>query len=220
MLLDGLWYNNPALVQVLGLCPLLAVSTGFVNGLTLGFATVFVLVVSNFTVSVFAPRIPVTVRLPVYVLLIASLVTCVELLIHSLSVELHNNLGIFLPLIVTNCIILGRAEAFAARNPPLRALLDGLYNGLGFAGVLILLGSARELLGAGTLLADMHLITGGARFDLIALSNYDGFLLLLLPPGGFIALGFLIAGYNILRMRQERVTRQVRRGDKRVRVTG
>ena len=221
LFLEGIWYNNPALVQVLGLCPLLAVSTGFVNGLTLGLATLFVLVVSNLTVALFAPRIPPTVRLPVYVLLIASLVTCVELLIHSLSVELHSNLGIFLPLIVTNCIILGRAEAFAARNPPLHALMDGLANGLGFASVLIVLGSIRELLGAGTLFADMHLITGGIKSGAYTLLNYDGFLLLLLPPGGFIVLGFLMAGYNILRTQQEaRVARPARPGARRVRVTG
>ena len=222
ILLDGLWLNNPALVQVLGLCPLLAVSTGFVNSLSLGVATMFVLVLSNLTVSLCAPRIPATARLPVYVLLISSLVTCVELLIHSLSVELHNKLGIFLPLIVTNCIILGRAEAFASRNSPTKALLDGFYNGLGFAMVLVLLGSLRELMGAGKLFADMHFLTGGEPFRGFSLPNYDGFLLLILPPGGFIVLGFLIAGYNILREQQKRAVerKQTVAGSKRVRVTG
>lgn len=218
---DGLWHNNPALIQLLGLCPLLAVTTSFVNGLSLGLATLFVLTLSNVAVSLCSPFITASIRLPVYVLLISSLVTCVELSIQALSFELHHNLGIFLPLIVTNCTILGRAEGFAARNPPLAALTDGLSHGLGFAMVLVLLGGLRELLGAGQLFSNMHLLFGEETYPL-NLTGYDGFLLMLLPPGGFILMGFLIAGKNIIAEhhsgRQER--KIVRSASKRVRVTG
>ena len=219
--LKGLWHNNPALVQLLGLCPLLAVTTSFINGLSLGIATLFVLVLSNVTVSLCAPFITASIRLPVYVLLIASLVTCVELAVQALSFELHQALGIFLPLIVTNCTILGRAEGFASRNPPVAAFADGLYHGLGFALVLIILGALRELLGTGQLFNHIELLFS-APMDPIRITGYDGFLLMLLPPGGFILMGFLIAARNIIEERRIAGSRRKiqKSASKRVRVTG
>lgn len=202
---NGLWHSNPATVQLLGLCPLLAVTTNFVNGLSLGLATLFVLVMSNLTVSLCSPFISPAVRLPVYVLLIASLVTCVELAIQAFSFELHQSLGIFLPLIVTNCTILGRAESFASRHPPLAALADGMANGVGFALVLIILGAMRELIGSGEIFNNMQSF---AYIQAINLAGYDGFLLVLLPPGGFIFLGLLIAVKNIIEEKREQAARQ------------
>ena len=223
ILREGLWANNPALIQLLGLCPLLAVSTNFINGLALGLATIFVLVFSNLCVSLSAPFIPQSVRLPAYVLIIASLVTCVELLIQALSFGLYNNLGIFLPLIVTNCTILGRAEAFASRNNPPAAILDGLSHGTGFAFILILLGTVREIGGSGKLFADLHML-GIESFDGIGIFGYDGFLLLILPPGGFILMGLFIAMKNIinesLEERHKDKEKPVIVGAKRVRVSG
>lgn len=222
---DGLWRNNPALIQLLGLCPLLAVTTSFVNGLALGLATCFVLIMSNLCVSLTAPFIPASVRLPVYVLIIASLVTSVELIIQAYYFGLYSNLGIFLPLIVTNCTILGRAEAFAAKNPPGIAVLDGLYQGSGFGLILILMGSIREVLGSGKLFSDLYTL-GIHDFSGINVYGYDGFLLLILPPGGFILLGILIALKNIMnerleeRKRQSLPETQIAVGSKRIRVSG
>ena len=219
--LDGLWNNNPALIQLLGLCPLLAVTTSFVNGAGLGIATLFVLMLSNLCVSLSAPLIPVSIRLPVYVLIISSLVTCVELLIQAFSFGLYSKLGIFLPLIVTNCTILGRAEAFAANNPPLAAIADGAFHGLGFAVILVLLGAMRELLGAGHLFSDLHLL-GVQNFEGISIAGYEGFLLFILPPGGFILLGLLIVTKNLIVDYQQ--SKEVRTalvpGAKRIRVSG
>ncbi len=222
---DGLWRNNPALIQLLGLCPLLAVTTSFVNGFALGLATCFVLIMSNLCVSLTAPFIPASVRLPIYVLIIASLVTSVELIIQAFYFGLYSNLGIFLPLIVTNCTILGRAEAFAAKNPPGVAILDGLYQGSGFGLILILMGSIREVLGSGKLFSDLYTL-GIQNFDGINIYGYDGFLLLILPPGGFILLGVLIAMKNIINERTEKRKQQLLPetqmaiGSKRVRVSG
>ncbi len=154
---DGLWHNNPALVQVLGLCPLLAVTSTVVNAIGLGIATLLVLIGSNLSVSVIRNFVSESVRLPAFVMIIASFVTCAELLMQAFTYELYEILGIFIPLIVTNCAILGRADAFASKNPPLPAILDGAMMGLGFLAVLVVLGGMRELLGQGTLFADMHL---------------------------------------------------------------
>jgi electron transport complex protein RnfE len=199
---QGLWTNNPGLVQLLGLCPLLAVSNTLVNALGLGLATMLVLMLSNAVVSLIRPCLLAEIRLPVFVLVIASLVTTVELLLHAFFHELHRVLGIFIPLIVTNCAILGRAEAFASKNNLYRSLLDGMMMGLGFALLLIVLGGARELLGQGTLFSGMHLLFGdGARDWTLQLSGddgYRGFLLALLPPGAFIGMGLLIALKNTL----------------------
>lgn len=192
---DGLSGNNPALVQLLGLCPLLAVTSTAINGLGLGLATLGVLVASNLAVSAARHWIAPEVRMPAFVLIIATLVTVVDLVMQAWFSQLSRTLGIFIPLIVTNCIILGRAEAFASRRPVVDALRDGLAQGLGFALVLIALGAARELVGSGTLLADAHLLLGPwARvLEVRLLPEGTGLLLAILPPGAFIGLGLMIA---------------------------
>ena len=157
---NGLWDNNQALVALLGLCPLLAVTTNVVNAIGLGIATTFVLIASNVTISIFRNTIPNEIRIPVFVLLIASFVTIVELLMQAFFYDLYLVLGIFVPLIVTNCAILGRAEAFASKNTWDKSLLDGLMMGLGFSVVLILLGAMREIIGSGTLLSQASMLIG------------------------------------------------------------
>lgn len=203
---DGLWKNNPGLVQLLGLCPLLAVTNTFINGLGLGLATLLTLVLSNIIVSTIRNVVRPEVRIPVFVLIIASVVTIIDLGMNAWFHELHRILGIFIPLIVTNCAIIGRAESFASRNTVDRALLDGLFMGLGFTFVLVMLGGLREILGQGTLFAQAHLMFGdiGRQFTLILLDDYRGFLLAVLPPGAFLGLGFLIAGANVMNARSER----------------
>ena len=194
----GLWTNNPGLVQLLGLCPLLAVSTSFINGLGLGIATTLVLLASNLTVSLIRNVVRPEIRIPVFVLVIASFVTAVELAINAWFHELYRVLGIFIPLIVTNCAIIGRAEAFASRERPALAALDGIAMGLGFTAVLVTLGAARELIGQGTLFAGAHMMFGEAA-RAIELQAFDsGFLLALLPPGAFIGLGLLVAAKNLV----------------------
>ncbi len=197
---NGFWDNNPGLVQLLGLCPLLAVTTNVVNGLGLGLATVAVLVLSNITVSLIRSLVPQEVRIPVFVLVIASFVTAVELTMNAFFHDLYKILGIFIPLIVTNCVIIGRAEAFASKNRFRFALADGLAMGFGFTAVLVLLGGMRELLGQGTLLAQAHLMFGEAArgMTLHVIDNYRGFLLAILPPGAFLGMGLLIALKNTI----------------------
>ncbi len=201
---DGLWKNNPALVQLLGLCPLLAVSNTVINGLGLGLATILTLVASNGTVSLLRRHIPDEARLPVFVLIIASIVTIIELLMNAWFHELYLILGIFIPLIVTNCAITGRAEAFASRNSVGPALVDGLMMGLGFTAVLVLLGAMREVIGMGTLLSEAHLMFGEAarNMTITVFEDYRGFLLALLPPGAFIGLGLIVALKNVIDARQ------------------
>ena len=211
---DGLWDNNPGLVQLLGLCPLLAVSATVVNALALGLATTLTLLSSNLTVSLIRHVVRPEVRIPVFVLVIASFVTTIELLMNAYFHQLYLILGIFIPLIVTNCSILGRAEAFASRNPPGRALADGLAMGLGFTGVLVALGAGRELLGQGTLLANAHLLLGEWAWELewsVLGEAYEGLLLALLPPGAFIGLGLLLALKNIIDARRGRRRETARR---------
>jgi Na+-translocating ferredoxin:NAD+ oxidoreductase subunit E len=194
---DGLWRNNAGLVQLLGLCPLLAVTNTAVNGLGLGLATLFVLTLSNLVVSLLRGALRPEIRIPVFVLVIASLVTAVELAMNAWFHGLYRTLGIFIPLIVTNCAIIGRAEAFASRNAPLPSVLDGLSVGAGFAAVLVVLGALRELVGMGTLFAGAELMFGDAARDwLVVIPDYRGFLLAVLPPGAFIGLGLLIAAKN------------------------
>ncbi len=201
--IEGLWKNNPGLVQLLGLCPLLAVTTSVVNALGLGLATLLVLTVSNLTVSLIRRWVRDEIRIPVFVMIIASLVTAVELAMNAWFHELYRVLGIFIPLIVTNCMIIGRAEAFASRHGPALALFDGLMMGAGFALVLLVLGAIRELVGQGTLLAGAHMMFGGdADLTIRVFGDGDGFLLALLPPGAFIALGLLVAGKNLIDRRQ------------------
>ena len=201
---DGLWYNNPALVQVLGLCPLLAISNNTVNALGLGLATLLTLVVSNTLVSAVRHWVRPEIRLPVFVLIIASVVTAIELAMNAWLHGLYLVLGIFLPLIVTNCIVIARAEGYASRNSVRHAAFDGLMMGAGFALVLVVLGMLRELIGQGTLLANAHLMFGewGRHLTLHIMPENYSFLLAILPPGAFIALGLLIAGKNALDSKQ------------------
>lgn len=224
---EGLWSNNPALVQVLGLCPLLAVTSTVVNAIGLGIATLLVLMGSNLAVSIIRNFVSDSVRLPAFVMIIASFVTCAELLMQAFTYELYEILGIFIPLIVTNCAILGRADAFASRNPPLPALLDGTMMGLGFLAVLVALGAMRELVGQGTLFADMHLLLGPMASDWVLrpFENYPDVLFMILPPGAFVGLGLLIALKNVIDLnleqrRKARAGEPVAAGNKRVRVTG
>ena len=197
---DGLWDNNAALVQLLGLCPLLAVSGTLINGLGLGIATTFVLVGSNLTVSIIRKHIPKEIRIPIFVMLIASFVTNIQLLMNAFTYELYLVLGIFIPLIVTNCTIIGRAEAFASRNPPIPAFIDGLSQGIGFTIVLMLLGAIREFVGQGTILDGAHLLFGEWARDLTVhfYLTDQKFLFAILPPGAFIGLGLLVAGKNFV----------------------
>ena len=200
---EGLWRNNTALVQLLGLCPLLAVTSTVVNGVGLGIATLITLVLSNTIVSLIRDFVRKEVRLPVFVLIIASLVTIIELTMKALFYDLYLVLGIFIPLIVTNCAIIGRAEGFASRNPVGPAALDGLMMGTGFLVVLALLGGLREIIGFGTLFANAELMFGdGAQALTITLNpDYGGFLLAVLPPGAFFGLAILIVVKNWLDLR-------------------
>lgn len=195
---DGFWTENPGIVKLLGLCPLLAVSNTLINGLSLGLATILTLVISNTLVSSVRHYLPSTIRIPLYVLIIASTVTVIELLMQAWLPQLYISLGIFLPLIVTNCLILGRAEAFASRSPTQHAFIDALSMGMGFLFVLVILGGARELIGQGSILADSAYLFGQAASEWpIHLFNEDhGLLLALLPPGAFIGLGLLVALKN------------------------
>ena len=197
---DGLWNNNPALVALLGLCPLLAVTSTAINGLGLGLATLAVLLLSNITVSLIRHLVRPEVRLPVFVMVIASFVTAVELTMAAWFYELYKILGIFIPLIVTNCAIIGRAEAFASKNGVPRAIVDALAMGVGFMMVLVILGGMRELLGQGTLFSQAHLMFGeAARGMTISLGeDFRGMLIAILPPGAFIGMGLLIAAKNFI----------------------
>jgi electron transport complex protein RnfE len=198
--IQGLWKNNPGLVQLLGLCPLLAVTSTLVNAIGLGLATIFVMVGSNATVSLIRDWVPKEIRIPIFVLIIAAFVTCVQLLMNAFTYDLYEALGIFLPLIVTNCAIIGRAEAYASKNPLPQSAYDGLIMGVGFLLVLMVLGGVREVLGQGTLFDGAELLLGPWAASLrIEVFNFDSqFLLAILPPGAFIAMGFLIAGKNAI----------------------
>ncbi len=200
ILRDGLWTNNVGLVQLLGLCPLLAVTGTFINGLGLGLATLITLVASNVIISLIRKLVRPEVRIPVFVLVIASVVTVIELSMSAYLYGLYKVLGIFIPLIVTNCSIIGRAEAFASKNSVGRALTDGFAMGLGFLLVLVTLGGLREIIGQGTLFAGAHLMFGEAArtWTITLIDNYSGFLLAILPPGAFIGLGLLIALKNVI----------------------
>ncbi|HHB93174.1 MAG TPA: electron transport complex subunit E [Thioploca sp.] len=196
---DGLWDNNPGLVQLLGLCPLLAVTGTIVNGIGLGIATTLTLVTSNVTVSLIRNIVPNEIRLPVFVLIIASFVTIIEMMLKAFYYDLYLALGIFIPLIVTNCSIIGRAEAFASKQPVDKAFVDGLMMGIGFTIALAILGGMRELLGYGTLFTQAELMFGQAWMTVTVFDNYHNFLLAVLPPGAFFGLGLLIAFKNAMR---------------------
>nr|MBV6629838.1 electron transport complex subunit E [Oceanococcus sp. HetDA_MAG_MS8] len=200
----GLWSSNPALVQLLGLCPLLAVSNTVINGLGLGLATIATLVISNLSVSLLRKHIAPNVRIPVYVLIIAAIVSSLDMLMNAWLHALYLKLGIFIPLIVTNCAIIGRAEAFAARNPPLVAAVDGLAMGTGFSAALIALGALREVLGRGQLFGGAELLFGPAASDWTIEFSSQGWLLMSLPPGAFLGLALLVAAKNAWDQRHRR----------------
>ncbi len=195
---EGLWSNNPALVQMLGLCPLLAVSTSIVSALALGLVTIFVLTLSNLVISAFRSVLADSIRLPAQIMVIATFVTLADILLQYWFFELHQRIGLFVALIVTNCTLLGRAEAFASRNRVGYALVDGLSMGLGFALVLLAMGAVREILGQGTLFNNLDLLFGAGFTDWRIQLVDNGFLFMLLPPGAFITLGFMIALKNRL----------------------
>lgn len=224
--LNGLWNNNPALVQLLGLCPLLAMTGSVVNAIGMGVATTFVLMTSNFAVSLVRNIVNEAVRLPTFVMIIAAAVTGIQLIMQAYTYELYQVLGVFLPLITTNCIILGRADAFASKNAILPSTYDGFIMGLGFAIVMFLLGFFRELVGTGHVFADMHLLFGpmAANWEMQLFPNYPQFLYIILPPGAFVFTGFMIALKNVIdkqiKTRQARVRVNEPKEIRRVRVTG
>jgi electron transport complex protein RnfE len=201
-LTKGLWKDNPVLVLLLGLCPTLAVTNSAYNGLGMGVATTVVLICSNILVSVIKPIVPKSVRIPVYIVVIASFVTVVEMLLKAYLYDLSRSLGLFVPLIVVNCIILGRAEAFASRNTVLRSALDGIGMSLGFTAALFVLGALRELTGSGTL----TLFQLGETLVQLDLSGgtYPGVLVMILPPGAFLGLGFMLALRHVIQRRLDR----------------
>lgn len=201
---NGLWKQNPGVVQLLGLCPTLAVTSTAINGLSLGIATALVMALSNASVSPVRKLVPDEIRIPVFILIIAALVTIVDLSMNAYFHPLYNVLGIFIPLIVTNCIVLARVEAFAAKNPVTPSALDGFVMGLGLTLVLTLLGAMREFVGKGTVLSGLDLVFGpeAKAFVFQVLPDYPGFLLAILPPGAFIGLGLLVAGRNWVEQRK------------------
>nr|WP_113865202.1 electron transport complex subunit E [Brenneria salicis]NMN91736.1 electron transport complex protein RnfE [Brenneria salicis ATCC 15712 = DSM 30166]RBP65794.1 electron transport complex protein RnfE [Brenneria salicis ATCC 15712 = DSM 30166]RLM31833.1 electron transport complex subunit RsxE [Brenneria salicis ATCC 15712 = DSM 30166] len=196
ILVSGIWTNNITYVQILGLCPLMAVTTTATNGFGMGVMTTAVLAGANLLVSLLRSLTPNQIRIPVYILIISSLVTVLDLTMNAWMHDLHKILGLFIPLIVANCALLGRAESFAAHNPPFAATLDGMATGLGFTLGLTSMGAIREIIGSGTLFSGAEQLLGPTfRFlEMHLLPNYDGFILMLLPPGGFVVMGFVLAG--------------------------
>ncbi|MDH2925187.1 electron transport complex protein RnfE [Nicoletella semolina] len=197
---EGVWKNNGTLVQLLGLCPLLAVSNNMTNALGLGIATMLVLICTNTFVSIFRHFTPHDIRIPIYVMIIATAVTAIQLLMNAFAYPVYQSLGIFIPLIVTNCIVIGRAEAFASKNSVLHSAFDGFSMGLGMTFSLVILGTLREIIGNGTLFDGLHLLLGdwakSIRIDLLQLDS--GLLLAILPPGAFIGLGIILAIKNLI----------------------
>ena len=201
---DGLWRQNAGLVQLLGLCPTLAVTVNITNGFALGVATIFVMMLSNISISPIRNYVPESARVPIFILVIAGLVTIVDLSINALSKPLFDALGIFIPLIVTNCIVLARVEAFASKNSTLPSLYDGFFMGLGLTFVLIILGAVREIVGNGTLFQNLHFLIG-EKYQFLTIQLFDssdGFLLAALPPGAFIALSALIVFLNLVNQKK------------------
>jgi electron transport complex protein RnfE len=201
---DGFWRQNAGLVQLLGLCPTLAVTVNITNGFALGVATIFVMMLSNISISPIRNYVPESARVPIFILVIAGLVTIVDLSINALSKPLYDALGIFIPLIVTNCIVLARVEAFASKNSTLPSLYDGFFMGLGLTFVLIILGAIREIVGNGTLFQNLHFLIG-EKYQFLTIQLFDssdGFLLAALPPGAFIALSALIVFLNLVNQKK------------------
>lgn len=197
---DGLWDSNPVLAQSLALCPLLAVTTSATNGLGMGLATMAVTIITGVVISLFRGIITPEVRIPVFILLIAATVTVVDMVMNAFLHDLYKVLGLFIPLIVTNCMILGRAESFASRHEVGPAAVDGFMMGLGFTLVLVVLGAIREIIGSGTLFANASLLLGDTFgfLEMTLIPEYRGFLIMILPPGAFIVMGFLTAGKRII----------------------
>ena len=198
---NGLWKQNTSIVQILGLCPLLVVTTNLVNGAMLSLATILVMAMSGFAIASLRNLIPHEIRIPVFILIVAALVTVVDLLFNANFHELYLILGIFIPLIVTNCIVLARVEAYAAKNPPAQSVGDGIFMGVGMLWTLSLLGGLRELIGGGTLFSGIDLVFPGLKPLQILPADYPGLLLAMLPPGAFILLGCLIAWKNWIEAR-------------------
>ncbi|MBK6358110.1 MAG: electron transport complex subunit E [Betaproteobacteria bacterium] len=198
---NGIWKQNTSIVQILGLCPLLAVTTNAVNGIMLSLATIIVMAISGFAVASLRNLIPHEIRIPVFILIVAALVTVVDLLFNANLHELYLVLGIFIPLIVTNCIVLARVEAFAAKNAPAQASLDGIFMGVGMLWTLAVLGAMREFLGSGTILGGIDMVFPSLQPIQVLPESYPGFLLALLPPGAFILLGCMIAWKNWIEAR-------------------
>ena len=207
---NGIWKQNTALIQLLGLCPLLAMSNSVINGVGLGIATVLVMAMSNLAVAALRSLIPYEIRIPVFILIIAALVTVVDLAMNAWLHSLYVVLGIFIPLIVTNCIVLARVEAYAAKNPVLVSTVDGAAMGLGLTWILGLLGAIRELVGTGALFSGIEMVIPSAHAIQILPEDYPGFLVAILPPGAFFVLGLLIAGRNWLDARANERLRQQR----------
>ncbi len=201
---EGLWDNNVVFSQMLALCPTLAVTGSATNGLGMGLATTAVLVASNVLISAVRHLVSDEVRIPVYIVLIATLVTLVDMSLNAWAHELYKVLGLFIALIVVNCAILGRAESFASKSPVVESALDGLMMGFGFTAALVTIGGVREVIGAGTLFANAHLLLGAhfAFLELKLIPEYRGYLLMILPPGGFLVVGFLLAGKRLLDRRR------------------
>ena len=206
---NGVWKQNTSLIQILGLCPLLAVTTNLVNGVMLSLATIIVMAIAGVAVATLRNLIPHEIRIPVFILIVAALVTIVDLLFNANLHELYLVLGIFIPLIVTNCIVLARVEAFANKNPPLQSMADGVFMGVGMLWTLALLGGLRELIGGGTLFAGIDMVFPGLHPLQLLPDDYPGLLLAMLPPGAFILLGCLIAWKNWIEARA--AARQQRR---------
>ncbi len=204
----GIWEDNPGLVQLLGLCPLLAVTTTFVNGVGLGIATLLVLTCSNVLVSATRRLIRAEIRIPMYVLIISSLVTCIEMIFLAWFPSLGRSLGIFIPLIVTNCAIVARAEVFASRNSVSASFIDGIAMGAGFAVLLGTIGAFRELIGKGSIMSRLDMLFGGEPMSGLVLVD-GGFLLAILPPGAFISLGLFVAAKNALDRRKQQTNRPI-----------
>ncbi|MBM3116619.1 electron transport complex subunit E [Jeongeupia naejangsanensis] len=204
---NGLWKQNAGIVQILGMCPVLVMSNNIINGVSLGLATSLVMLISGMAVAAIRRFVPNELRTPIFILIIAALVTMVDLAMNAYVHGLYVVLGIFIPLITTNCIVLARAEAFASKNGVLQSGLDGLFMGLGLTGVLAVLGAMRELVGQGTLLSSIDLLFGPQAKDwvihVIPADAHYQFLLAMLPPGAFIGLGFLVAGKLALDRRAE-----------------
>lgn len=200
---NGIWKQNTGVVQILGLCPILAISTNVVNAVSLGLATILVMALANLAISALRNFIPYEIRIPVFILIIAALVTVVDLAFNAYLHELYLVLGIFIPLIVTNCIVLARVEAFAAKNEPADSTVDGIAMGIGLTLVLAVLGAMREIIGSGTLFSGIEMIFPGVEGLTLFGDDYPGFLVAILPPGAFIALGFLIAGRNWIEARKQ-----------------